>query len=210
MSLAKGNGAMKRKDAGFTLIELLVVVGLIVILSAISLPAISQYIRNYQIRGALQQVASEIQTARTKAIMRNVNRGALFLVLPDPIDPAMFNRFQWVLPDQTMPAGGWRALDLLQADPAQVGPVKTLPTGVRFVVTAGAAPSIGFTRLGATCDPVAGCGTPPVDPGAAVVCPNCIVFDAATGVSTMTLQQDLTGLIRTVTVMTGGRVMVQQ
>jgi len=210
MSLAKGIAAMKRKDAGFTLIELLVVVGLIVILSAISLPAISQYIRNYQIRGALQQVASEIQTARTKAIMRNVNRGALFLVLPDPIDPATFNRFQWVLPDQTIPAGGWRTLDLLQADPAQVGPVKTLPMGVRFVVTAGAAPSIGFTRLGASCDPAAGCGTPPVDPGAAVVCPNCIVFDAATGVSTMTLRQDLTGLIRTVTVMTGGRVMVQQ
>lgn len=210
MSLAKETGAMKRKDAGFTLIELLVVVGLIVILSAISLPAISQYLRNYQIRGALQQVASEIQTARTKAIMRNVNRGALFFIFADPIDPALFNRFRWVLPDQTMPAGGWRDLDVLLADPAQVGPVKTLPQGVRFVVTAGASPAIGFTRLGATCDPAAGCGTPPVDPGAAIFCPDCIVFDPATGVSTMTLRQDLTGLIRTVTVMTGGRVTVQQ
>jgi prepilin-type N-terminal cleavage/methylation domain-containing protein len=212
MSLAQDGGAMKRQDAGFTLIELLIVVSLIAILSAISLPAILQYIRNYRIKGATQQLASEIQTARTKAIMRNVNRGALFIVLPDPGNPAVFNRFRWVLPDQTSAvAGDWRALDALLLDPAQVGPVKVLPDGVQFVQTAGAAPAIGFTRLGATCDPATvNCGNPPVAPGAAVLCPDCIAFDPATNVSTLTLQQEVTGLVRTVTVMTGGRVLVQQ
>jgi hypothetical protein len=70
---------------------------------------------------------------------------------------------------------------------------------------------IGFTRLGATCDPAtADCGNPPIAQGAAVLCPNCIVFDPATNVSTLTLEQEVTGLVKTVTVMTGGRVLVQQ
>ena len=78
--------------------------------------------------------------------------------------------------------GTWRDLDDLMADPAQTGPVKTLPAGVQFgpptlPLPGAPAPLIGFTRLGATCDPTASCGTPVIDLGTAVVCPNCIYFD---------------------------------
>lgn len=199
---------MKTKQAGFTLIELLVVVGIIVILAAISLPAILQFIRNYRINGAAQQVAGEVQAARTKAIMRNVNRGVLFLVMPDPNNPALFNRYQWVLPEQVAPVGGYVTLDQLQLLPAQAGPVKALPDGVTFV-NAGTAPSVGFTRLGASCDPAAGCGIPVVAQGAAVLCPTCINFDPVAAQSTLTLTQEISGLTRTVTIMTGGRVLAQ-
>jgi prepilin-type N-terminal cleavage/methylation domain-containing protein len=202
---------MKTRQAGFSLIELLVVVGIIVILAAVSLPAISQYMRNYQIKGATQQVAGQIQIARTRAIMRNVNRSALFLVLSP-------TTYQWVMPDQSiippgdprLPAGGWRTLAELQVDPAQAGPVYTLPVSLEFDTTGTTTSVLGFNRLGAQCDPTAGvaCGTPPIDltgaPGA-----NYVVFDAATGQATINLLQRITGLRRTVTIMSGGRVLAQ-
>ncbi|PYQ48153.1 MAG: hypothetical protein DMF78_21930, partial [Acidobacteria bacterium] len=67
-------------EAGFTLIELLVVIAIIALLAAVALPAIGRYIRVYQIQGATQQVAGEIQAARLKAIGRNVNMGVAFVV----------------------------------------------------------------------------------------------------------------------------------
>jgi prepilin-type N-terminal cleavage/methylation domain-containing protein len=207
---------MKSRQAGFSLVELLVVVGIIVVLAAISVPAMSQYLRNYQIRGATQQVAGEISVARTKAIMRNVNRGALFLIRPDPNNPARFSRYQWVVPDQTLSATvpDWRPLDELigptSIDPGQTGPVYDLPSGLQFV-QGGNASMIGFTRLGAMCDPTVSCGNPaaPVNPGTAVLCPDCVSFDAPTATATVTVLQDRDSQQRTITVLTGGRVLAQ-
>jgi prepilin-type N-terminal cleavage/methylation domain-containing protein len=203
---------MKRREAGFTLIELVTVVAIILILAAISIPAISEFLRNYKIRGALTQVTSQIQAARTKSIMRNVNRATLFVVLPDTANPAIFTRYQWVMPDQ-VPA--FRDLPTLLLDPAQVGPVQTLPTGLRFLAN-GVSPTLGFSRLGALCDPAATCGLPavaqattPDPPPAAVACVNCIAWNPLTGESSVTIRQDQSGLDRTVTVITGGRVMAQ-
>ena len=216
---------MKNRQAGFSLIELLTVVAIIGILAAVSFPAISTYMKNYEIAGGAQQVGSEIQLARTKGIMRNVNRAALFMVLPDanPVNPP--NRYQWVLPDQAvlkacpawlgppvcppLPPGGYRNVGALQADPAQTGPIRTLPRGLQFV-TNGNRGGVGFTRLGAQCDLVgSGCGAPLIDDTGATMCPDCVNFDAVSGQSTVTVLQPQTGLQRTITVLAGGRVLAQ-
>lgn len=203
---------MKRREAGFTMVELLVVAAIIVILAAMSFPAISNYMRNYRIRGALQGVSSQIQAARTKSIMRNVNRATLFVVLPDTNNPAFFTRYQWVIPEQQPPFSN---LTALLADPVQAGPVNILPVGMRFLPN-GVSPSLGFSRLGALCDPALTCGAPPValattpdPPPAAVACPNCIAWNPGTGESSVTIRQDQSDLERTVTVITGGRVLAQ-
>ena len=66
--------------SGFSLVEMIVVVGIIMILSAVMAPAITNWARNYQIRGATQNLAGDIQTARNRAISRNSNLGVSIVV----------------------------------------------------------------------------------------------------------------------------------
>ena len=65
------------RQAGFSLIEMLITVAIIMIMAAVALPNISQYLRTYNIRGGSQAFAGEVQAARSKGIMGNTNAGAL-------------------------------------------------------------------------------------------------------------------------------------
>jgi len=67
--------ANRRPEQGFSLVEMMIVVAIIMVMAAISLPSIGQYMRNYKIRGAAQNVASTLQSARGKAIATNTNAG---------------------------------------------------------------------------------------------------------------------------------------
>jgi type II secretory pathway pseudopilin PulG len=176
------------------LLELLVVVGIIAVMAAVGLPAIGRYFRNYQIRNAAREVASEIQTARTKAIMKNVNWGVLFVTLSpttyriviedDPANPAM------------------RTLNLMD-------PIRTLPGDVLFSSVGATDPSLRYDRMGAACDPGSNI----------TLCPNVGVganyikyvagADAVAGTGWfIELTQPSTGLTQTVRVLSGGRVQV--
>ena len=57
-----------RSARAFTLVELLFAVGLIVILSAVSLPSLAGTIQGYRVRTAAWQVAGDLRLARAKAV----------------------------------------------------------------------------------------------------------------------------------------------
>jgi prepilin-type N-terminal cleavage/methylation domain-containing protein len=194
------------RAGGFTLLELLIVVAIVLIMAGVSAPTLSRTIRNYTIRGAANQLASEIQTARAQAIKKNVNFGAVFVVLSD-------TTYQFFLQDTQPPGAPADYVD------SQQGPIRTLPVGVYFDPTPGGTSQddgFRFNRLGAMCvpdgtqfcDDLAGTGAPL--PG-----PNYVGFDATAGVpadqrgALIGLTQPDTGLTRQIVVSFGGRVNVR-
>jgi prepilin-type N-terminal cleavage/methylation domain-containing protein len=181
-------------EPGFSLIEVLVVVGIIAVMAAVGLPAIGRYFRNYQIRNAAREVASEIQTARTKAIMKNVNWGVLFVTL----SPTTYRIV--IEDDPANPAT--RTLNLMD-------PIRNLPGDVMFSNVGATDASLRYDRMGAACDP--GSNT--------VLCPdvaigtNFLKYVTGSDVTAGTgwfiqLTQPSTGLTQTVRVLSGGRVQV--
>jgi prepilin-type N-terminal cleavage/methylation domain-containing protein len=211
------DAAPSQDEGGFTLVELIVVIGIIALMAALSLPAIGRFIRNYRIRGATQQVVSEIQAARNKAIVKNANLGVVFLVTSP-------TTYRFVVEDDqtgTSTVTGTRTsarqpLSTLLPDPAQAGPVRTLPLGIQFVTPNATncptvAPALGltggtldkgmrFNRLGAWCDPGSSTNTCP-DLGVG----SDLVYNAGASGSVLCLATTTTGVKRAITVTPGGR-----
>jgi prepilin-type N-terminal cleavage/methylation domain-containing protein len=182
--------------AGFTIIEILIVVGIIAVMAAVGLPAIGRYFRNYQIRNAAREVATEIQTARTKAIMKNVNWGVLFVTLSP-------TTYRYIIEDDPAnPA-------MRSMSPNLMGPIRQLPVGVVFGNSGATDASLRFDRMGTACDPgsnIALC--PDVAVGTNFV---RYVTGADAGAGTgwfIDVTETATGLTQTVRVLSGGRVQI--
>lgn len=206
------------------MIELVVVVGLIAILLAVSAPAISRYIRNYRIRGAVQQVASELQRARATAVKQNVNLGAVLVVTRATIGPNQEPAsYRFVVEDP-----GPRPFDIDDTflnDPTnrdRVFAEQTLPQGVEFAADAADCPAaaqppvnglfaadnfaVRFSRLGAVCVPALGNpACPPVNPAR----PNVMMTTNPAGV-VLCLREVRTGLSRTLVLLPSGQVVTAQ
>jgi prepilin-type N-terminal cleavage/methylation domain-containing protein len=159
------------KPSGFSLIELLVVVGIIAVLSLTAVPMIASYIRNYRVRAGAQQVLSELQAARAKAITKNAMLGVVLVILDN-------RTYRTVIEDgQTPPIVQTRpSIAALLADPAcaggsecpQAGAVRRLPERCQFLPAGGTFSGLRFNNLGAACEPGAPT-TPPcpaIDTGA--------------------------------------------
>jgi prepilin-type N-terminal cleavage/methylation domain-containing protein len=209
MSALKVNNT--RKQAGFSLTELLAVVAIIAIISAVSMPAISRYIRNYRIRAASQAVASELNAARTKAIMKNVNLGVDFVI----VSPTTF---RYVIEDRQVAGSETGARDQISAILAnaaltadQVGPLQTLPLRVTFgtacTPAGGFTPNdrgVRFNRMGGWCNPGSSATScPDFDTGS-------ILMNVQATTATICLVEQDTNLWKILTLNAAGRILEQQ
>lgn len=212
---------------GFSLIELLVVSMIILIMAGVMLPSIGQYLKNYKVRGSTSAVAGMIQSARFKAISRNVNLGVIFTV------PST-TTFQFTLEDDASPNlahapcttstpgwGTWAAeckgnFDTLLTDPIQASPVSSLPSGIAFAAPANCNITttvvtdwgLRFNRFGAGCGvSQANCTRPNPVPsyGAGT---QLIALDASNN-AFLCIYQATTGVYGTVQVGPGGRVLTK-
>ncbi len=201
----------QRSRAGFTLIEVLVVLGIIGVSAAIAVPNVISYLRQYRIRSAAQELATNINAARTRAILKSGNYGVDFVVQ----DATTY----WVHNEdiQGTAAGGRQALDFAAPDQGQstrfvlTDPIQFATTAAECNSAAGFAPNatgFRFTRLGGRCAPVSGstaCPDIPLGGGSTAA---TVVASGTTGNpgSMVCLRDPRTGLAWRVSVSTGGRV----
>jgi len=62
-----------RNDAGVTLMEIMIIVAIMAILAVVSVPNISRWISSQRLSSTAQQIASEMQIARAKAVSERQN-----------------------------------------------------------------------------------------------------------------------------------------
>lgn len=67
-----------RNHRGFSLLELVIILLVIAILSAVSIPAIMEWMPNTRFRGAYLELVTHLQLAKMEAIKRNANVVVLF------------------------------------------------------------------------------------------------------------------------------------
>jgi len=187
----------RRSQAGFTLVELLMVLLIMGVIGAVSLPSVIQFFRSGRLRGATRELQTELQTARTKAISKNVNRGVVVVALSD-------RTYRWIIEDDLDPQDGQpvfgQPLATIANVPGQAGPVRTLPEGITFRL-AGTNAGFRFNRLGQALQPGVGANNPVLGLGV-----NVVDFSGAEGA--IVLEQLSQGLTSTVRVAPGGRVQV--
>jgi prepilin-type N-terminal cleavage/methylation domain-containing protein len=164
-----------RPQAGFSLIELLIVIIIILLLAAVALPNALAYMRVYKVSGAAQQVAGTIQSARSRAIMRNANSGVAFWIIDS-------NTYRFRIEDAPILA-------------ENEGPLLDLPTNIHFVA-GGTAATMCFDRLGRWSQPAGGC------PNAAAV--NCEPASRCDDAPGNYITNDATGSLIGVTDLTTG------
>jgi type II secretory pathway pseudopilin PulG len=198
--------------AGYSLVEILVVLVIIVMLVAVGFPNLMGYMRVASLRAAQNEVASELQSARFKAIAKNVRFGVAFVILSS-------TTYQYVVgdylggPADPVPPSLPAPISWLSGQAFQVGPVRTLPQGVTFGTTCANftanAKAMRFNRLGGWCDPTTTptWTCPAVDVGTNLIqmSPPAVSPPASTG-TTICLRDTRSGLTRQVFIDPGGRV----
>jgi type II secretion system protein H len=63
----------RKKDSGFTLAELMIVILIMGLVAALALPGYSQFLQSWKLNGEAAQFAATLRTARSTAIMKNLN-----------------------------------------------------------------------------------------------------------------------------------------
>lgn len=66
------------RESGFTMMELIIVIALLVVVSAVSIPGFIDYLPNYRLKAASQDLYSNFQRAKLKAVEQNTNTAVSF------------------------------------------------------------------------------------------------------------------------------------
>jgi type IV fimbrial biogenesis protein FimT len=64
---------IRRNDRGFTLTELMIAVSIIGLIAVLSIPNYSRFMMGWRLNGETQHLASALRTARSSAIMKNID-----------------------------------------------------------------------------------------------------------------------------------------
>jgi type IV fimbrial biogenesis protein FimT len=67
-----------KKQTGFTLVELLIVIGMIALISLISIPNVIGMLPDYRLRSAAHDLFSNFQKAKLEGVKRNINTAVCF------------------------------------------------------------------------------------------------------------------------------------
>ena len=113
-------------QAGFTLFELLIVVGIAAILAAIGLPAMRQFVQNYQASNAASGLVTSLNYARSEAIKEDQpSAGGAGVQICASSGAVACDTTNW--------ATGWIVLSPAGAAPLQI--IGALPSTMTLTVT---------------------------------------------------------------------------
>ncbi len=65
--------AMRSKQAGFTLTELMIVISIFGLIAVLSMPNYNRFMQTWRLNGETQQFATVLRTARSAAVMKNID-----------------------------------------------------------------------------------------------------------------------------------------
>jgi prepilin-type N-terminal cleavage/methylation domain-containing protein len=68
----------RKNETGFTMVEVMVVIGIIAILATAAIPGFSLWLPDYRLKGAVQDLYSNMQLAKMEAIKTNGTRSVVF------------------------------------------------------------------------------------------------------------------------------------
>jgi prepilin-type N-terminal cleavage/methylation domain-containing protein len=210
------NMTRPKQPRGFSAVELAVVILLIGIIVAFSVPSALSYVRNYQMMAAAQNVATQVQRARSQVVRRNSHRGFIL-----NFDYPNADQYQYTSMDEDPVNGGWdgnvypgnpgafnanlsRDYGIAPAPPANVtspaadipsphGLVMDLPNGIEFLD--GTYSSLLF-RTDGSVEAVNS-----VNVGSQIITENGLNWE-------IRIRQTQTGLTRTILISRNGRVAV--
>ncbi|MBK6313520.1 MAG: hypothetical protein IPF53_04155 [Blastocatellia bacterium] len=76
--MVRGRFGRRQPDRGFSVIEILIVLAVVIVLVAISVPSIMNWVAQYRLGIGAQQVADSLQSAKMQAVSKTRRRELLF------------------------------------------------------------------------------------------------------------------------------------